>query len=94
MSPRSKTVADAIADIESLANELKVHVAEQKVINESFMERIVTIEKESIRTDGKLDRILDNLEKSRNNWQVWIGISVPSIMSFAGLMYMIFGGTK
>lgn len=96
MSARGKTVSDAIALFEDLAQELKDHkgefmdhVREQRAFNTDITARVVETEKADIRIIGKLDTILDRLNKNQIGWQIWLPFSVTAIISVMALLIQV-----
>lgn len=112
MPPKVRTVADAVEYIEDVARtmsrdlndhkaevfkDLSEHKAEQREYNQDFGKRIVELEKSDIRAQGKLDAILDRLDRKQTTWQVWGPALLGSAISIVAVIVTIviaFGGKQ
>lgn len=89
MPPKGRTVADAMEYIDDVARALDVHIKEQRAQDQEFDKRIVELEKSDIRAQGKLDAILDRLERKQTTWQVWGPALLGSAISVAAVIVAI-----
>lgn len=96
MPPKGRTVADAMEYIDDVAKALDVHIREQRAQDQEFDKRIVELEKSDIRAQGKLDAILERLERKQTTWQVWGPALLGSAISVAAVIVAIIalGGNK
>lgn len=89
MPPRGRTVADAMEYIDDVAKALDLHIRDQRTQGQEFDRRIVELEKSDIRAQGKLDAILDRLERKQTTWQVWGPALLGSAISVAAVVVAI-----
>lgn len=96
MAVRSKTVADAMDRIELLegivgkhVEKFDKHVEKQQEFNEAIVARVVEAEKSDLTIGGKLDAILDRLDKKTIGWQIWVPFSFTAIISVIMLLIQI-----
>lgn len=75
---REKSLEEAIELFEKMAHDVF-----------TLTERVNLLEKEGIRSDAKLDSILEALKQRKDGQNLWLPFTITSLLSLATLAIMI-----